>query len=309
MAGPPHRRSDAHSTAARPRKAFVLVNPKARGGEEPLADALVVFDAAGIGVETAPLDEIASPSDMRARSADADLIVVCGGDGTLSAAAAGVIAADRPLGILPIGTANDLARTLAIPADPAAAARVIVAGHTRRIDVGEVNGRYFFNVASIGMSVEIARRLTPEIKRLWGRLGYAIATVRALVAVRPFHATVVGPDGEVRVRTLQVAVGSGRFYGGGSVVAEDAAVDDGRLDLYSLEVESVWKLMLMMRDLRRGTQGTWREVRTTDGAGFEVRTRRPRQVNADGDLVTTTPARFSIHRGAVSVFAPPRPCG
>jgi YegS/Rv2252/BmrU family lipid kinase len=307
MAIPPHRRSDASPTAATSRKALVLVNPKARGGEEPLADAFAVFDAAGIGVETAPYNEIASPSEMRARSADAELIVVCGGDGTLSGAAAGVIAADRPLGILPIGTANDLARTLAIPADPAAAAHVIVAGHTRHIDVGEVNGRYFFNVASIGMSVEIARRLTPELKRRWGRLGYAIATVQALVAVRPFHATVVGPDGEVRVKTLQVAVGNGRFYGGGSLVAEDATVDDGRLNLYSLEVESVWKLMLMMRDLRRGTQGTWREVRTTDGDGFEIRTRRPRQVNADGELVTTTPARFSIHRGAVTVFAPPVP--
>src|SRR5689334_5447084 len=104
MAIRPHRRSDAPPTAARSRKALVLVNPKARGGEETLADAFVVFDAAGIGVETAPCDEIASPSDMRARSADADLIVVCGGDGTLSGAAAGVIAADRPLGILPIGT-------------------------------------------------------------------------------------------------------------------------------------------------------------------------------------------------------------
>jgi diacylglycerol kinase family enzyme len=170
-----------------------------------------------------------------------------------------------------------------------------------------VNGRLFFNVASIGLSVGIARRLTPGLKRRWGRLGYGIAALRALVAARPFTATIAGPNGEVRVRTLQIAVGNGRHYGGGSIVAPEAAIDDGKLDLYSLEVASAWKLPLMLRDIRRGTQGTWREVRTADGSTFEVRTRKPRPVNADGEIVTMTPARFTIRRCAVAVFAPPGP--
>jgi YegS/Rv2252/BmrU family lipid kinase len=286
---------------------LLLVNPRARGGKDPVDDALAVLTAAGVSVKTAPFELAAEPSAMRARSAGADAIVVCGGDGSVSAAAAGVVAAGVPLGIVPIGTANDLARTLGIPPDPVEAARVVVAGRTRRIDVGEVNGRLFFNVASIGMSVEIARRLTPEIKRRWGRLGYGIAALRALAAARPFHATVAGREGAARVRTLQIAVGNGRHYGGGAVVAPEAAIDDGKLDLYSLEVASAWKLPLMLRDIRRGTHGTWREVRTADGTGFEIRTRRPRPVNADGEIVTMTPARFAIRPGAVTVFAPAAP--
>jgi diacylglycerol kinase (ATP) len=283
----------------------VLVNPKARGGVARVDDALGLLAAGGIDVAVARYGSIAEiVDDIQRHGRAADLIVVCGGDGTLNAAARGLVDTGLPLGILPCGTANDLARTLGIPPDPTQAAAVILAGHTRRIDVGDVNGHPFFNVASIGISVAMARTLTPELKRRWGRLGYAVAALKALTVARPFHATIVGDDASCRVRTLQIAVGNGRHYGGGAVVTEAAAIDDGRLDLYSLEAASVWKLVLMLRDFRRGTHGSWREVRTARGTAFEVRTRQPRAVNADGELVTFTPARFAVHHGAVTVFAP-----
>jgi YegS/Rv2252/BmrU family lipid kinase len=285
---------------------LVLVNPRARAGDAPLDPALAVFAAGGVEVA---VERFASPGELaaavRRRGGAMDAVVVCGGDGTLRAAARAVVESGLPLGILPGGTGNDLARTLAIPEDPAAAATVVVDGRTRRIDLGEVNGELFFNVASIGLSVEVARRLSPVVKRRFGRLGYALAAVRALAVARPFHATLVDAGRETRVRTLQVAVGNGRHYGGGSVVAPGAAIDDGRLDLYSLEVARAWKLALMGWDLRRGTHGAWQEVRTADGAAFEVRTRRPRAVSADGEVVTTTPARFVVRPGAIAVFAPP----
>jgi diacylglycerol kinase (ATP) len=107
-----------------------------------------------------------------------------------------------------------------------------------------------------------------------------------------------------RVLTLQIAVGNGLYYGGGNAVERTAAIDDQRLDLYSLEVRRAWKLALMARSFRSGEHGAWDEVRAIRAEAFTITTRRPRPVNADGEIVTRTPARFSIRPKAVSVFAP-----
>ena len=105
-------------------------------------------------------------------------MIVAGGDGTLNAALQGLVEAGLPLGIIPLGTANNLARTLGIPSDPAGACEVIAAGHRRRIDLGWVNGRYFCTTASVGLSVQITEELSPEAKRRWGPAAYALAAVR-----------------------------------------------------------------------------------------------------------------------------------
>ena len=125
-----------------------------------------------------------------------------------------------------------------------------------------------------------------------------------LARARPFHAEIVSETESIRVKTLQIAVGNGRFYGGGNVVEKDAAIDDQNLDLYSLELKRAWKLALMARSFRYGEHGAWDEVRAIRAQEFDIRTRRPRPVNADGEIVTETPAHFAIWPGAVTVFAP-----
>ena len=108
-----------------------------------------------------------------------DLVIIGGGDGTLSMAADALVDAQLPVGVIPLGTANDLARTLNLPLDPLAAAEVIAAGRQRRIDLGWVNGTHFFNVATIGLGVGVARRLTREAQTPLGRAGIPIRGCRS----------------------------------------------------------------------------------------------------------------------------------
>ena len=232
-------------------------------------------------------------------------MVLGGGDGTLNAALPGLIATGLPLGIIPLGTANDLARTLGIEPDAAVAAKIIAAGHRKRIDIGEVNGHPFFNVASVGFGVDLTRALTHDAKKRWGVLGYAVAGLRTLQRLSSFTID-IDQDGKTvhRGRTVHLAIGNGRHYGGGMTVSEHAMIDDGRLSVYSLEVRSRWRLLFLLPAMRRGDHGKWQEVVTLAAADIGVRTRRPRSVNADGEIVTKTPAHFRVLPAAIEVFVP-----
>ena len=234
-------------------------------------------------------------------------MVVCGVDCSVNSVLPVLLRTGLPLGVLGLGTANDFARSLGLPVDVGSAIRVIAEGASRRVDVGRVNGHPFLNVASLGLSTDLAERLTMAGKRRWGRLSYAAAATAVLARARPFRAVIVTEGRGVRVRTYQIAVGNGRYYGGGLPVRHDANIGDGRLDLYSLEFTAVWRLLLAGLAFRRGRQGAWREVRDLRCTRFQVRTRRPRPVNLDGELLTSTPARFDLLPQALTVFAPPDP--
>ncbi|OYX14148.1 MAG: lipid kinase [Rhizobiales bacterium 32-66-8] len=294
-----------HPPDTTPRRALFLVNPKARQGQSPIAPIRALLEAGGFELMAHALRKGEDLSDLiRRHAAACDLVIVGGGDGTLNRAASGLFDTGLPLGVLPLGTANDFARTLGIPADPIAAAELIVAGTPRLIDLGFVNGHPFLNVASIGFSAELAQQLTGAAKKRWGKLGYAITAARMIVQSRLFTAY-IEHDGTIEtVRTLQASVGNGRYYGGGMAVAETATADDGTLDFYSLEVDHWWRLLRLLPSLRRGTQGSWNDVRAFRTTDIVIRTRKPRAVNTDGELSTWTPAHFSIHPAAIRVIAP-----
>jgi diacylglycerol kinase (ATP) len=217
----------AVSDTSRQRYALLVINEKSRQGHVSADAAVDTLERGGMRVQR---EICLGPDELSATilrlAGTVDLVGLGGGDGTLNSAAPALIKTGLPLGILPLGTANDLARTLGIPTDLREAAQVIVNGHIRRIDLGEVNGKPFFNVASLGLSVRMTRELTHDVKQRWGKLGYAVATWRALSRLRPFSAE-IRYDGQVhQVRTLQISVGNGRHYGGGMTVKENAKIDD-----------------------------------------------------------------------------------
>lgn len=287
------------------RRALLIVNQNARLGHEAGRAAQEVFKRNRIDVlhETCGSRE-ALAETIRRRAGEVDLVAIGGGDGTLNAAAPALVDTRLPFAILPLGTANDLARTLGLPTDPGAAAQIVATGHLRDIDVGEVNGIHYFNVASLGLSERIAKELSGDVKKKLGILGYVVATIRTLVYIRPFSAEILFDGVARKVRTIQIAVGNGRHYGGGLTVAETAEIDDGRLDVYSLETDRLWKLALSYPAFRRGRLKAWSEARTAVCTEVEIRTRRPRSINTDGEITTTTPARFRVLPKAVRVYVP-----
>ena len=285
--------------------ALLIVNPHSRRGVDAARVVAGALERAGVPVLRRDCAEAGKLSGLiRELAGQVDRVVIGGGDGTLNAAASGLVGTGLPLGVIPLGTANDLARTLGIPSDPEEAAQVIAAGRLRRVDLGEVNGLPFFNVASVGFGVDLTRALTRDAKRRWGALGYVVAALRALERLKPFSVEIIENDTTHRSRTVHIAVGNGRHYGGGMTISEHARIDDGRLDLYSLEVESFWRMLRLAPALRSGRHGAWAEIRTLSGTEFELRTRRPRSVNTDGEITTRTPARFRVLRGALDLYVP-----
>lgn len=288
------------------RRGLLLRNPKSRRGREPIEPVLQRLEQGGIDITIETFEALPEIARDIVRLRDrADLVIVCGGDGSVSSAALAAMESGLPLGIIPMGTANDLGRTLDLPMDLVAAADIIARGPTRLVDVGTVNGHAFFNVASIGLSSELAQGLDPALKKRFGRLGYALAAMKVLTRASRFSAKLTEKGRAIDVDTYQIAIGNGRHYGGGNVVEQNAEIDDGHLDLYSLELKNVWKLALMLRSFRSGTHGAWQEVRTAKCIEFDIETKRPMPINADGEIVTATPAHFKVHPKAISIFAPP----
>jgi diacylglycerol kinase (ATP) len=288
------------------RRALLVVNPRARRGTGSVAAAVQLLESTGIDVREVRVGEGETIADVIRHEADSsDMVIVGGGDGTLNAAAPAIVETGLPLGVLPLGTANDFARTVSIPPDAVKAAEIIRDGHLRDIDLGDVNGHLFFNVASIGFSAELAAELTEHAKKRWGELGYAIVAARMLMRSRLFTAYVDHDGTTERIRTMQVSVGNGRHYGGGMTVEETATAEDGKLDFYSLEVDHWWRLLALLPSLRAGTHGKWDDVRAFQTTEVTIRTSRRRPVNTDGELSTYTPAHFRIRPKALRVFAPP----
>ena len=286
-------------------RALFIVNPHSRRGKEQSRE--VRRRLAGLGLELVA-DEGASGQDwsklIRHHRGEIDRVVVAGGDGTLNAAVQGLPGTGLPLAIIPLGTANNLARTLEIPLTIPEACEVAVRGPRRCIDLGVVNDRYFFTTASIGLSVQITQALTSKTKQRWGALAYGVAAVRALTRTRAFHADISWPGGSRHSRTVQIVVGNGRYYGSTLPAAADATIDDARLDLYSLEVRHWVEILALVPSLRRGVHGRRDSVEALRASEFEISTVVPRKINVDGEICGTTPARFRVVAGALEVFAP-----
>ncbi len=234
------------------------------------------------------------------------LAIIGGGDGTLNLAIDTLARLRITLGILPLGTANDLARTLGVPTQLQAACEVIAAGHTREIDLGSVNGRYFLNDVSVGLSARVASSLTRSAKKRWGVFAAVGTALRAVTRARRFHVDIRVDRERVRAGAYQLTIGNG-IYLGGVVKNADASIDDGRLDMYLLENKDPGRVAAMLPFAAAGRYDANPYVLTIKGKRFTVTTKRPMRMFTDGEPAGTTPARIAVAPKALRVVVPRRP--
>ena len=232
---------------------------------------------------------------------DVDVVAVGGGDGTIAAAIPGILRLGVPLAILPLGTTNELARTLRIPSALDAACALVDAGLTRKIDAACVNDFWFLNEASIGLSTHIARLQTGELKSRWGKFSMLIATFRAWRSLRPYHLVVESIHGKREFRTVQMTIANSYRFGA-IVENPEASIDDGMLDLYSIDIRGWFDVLHVLRAVARRRFPEARNVETLRAPWFAVHARSRHHVAADGERATITPARFCVEPLAVEVI-------
>jgi YegS/Rv2252/BmrU family lipid kinase len=301
-------------------RTVLVVNARARSGADELERAREALARRGVALAAA--HRVDDPALLR-RTLRAELargavkLVVGGGDGTLSTAAGLLAGTPATLAVLPLGTANDFARSLGIPGDLARAAAIAARGRVRTVDVGRAGRRVFLNAASVGISSALTRRLHPELKRRAGKLAYPVAGAAA-ASERPFRARIEW-DGEVlELRALQIVVGNGRYHGGGRLVAPGARIDDRALDVYVVAAPSrrgggvrgrVRELAALARyavGIARGRHVEDPRVLHVRAARVSVRTEPRLELDVDGELAGRTPVVLRVEPGALRVLAPAR---
>lgn len=229
--------------------------------------------------------------------------VVISGDGLVGAIGGAMAGSETPLGIVPGGRGNDLARVLGIPDDPAGAVDVLLNGESRRIDVGEANGRRFLGIVSVGFDSE-ANRLANETSFLRGNLVYAYAALRTLLSWKPGRFTIRVGDEQVRFTGYSVSVANSRAFGGGMYIAPGAELDDGEFDIVT--VGDVGKLRFVgnLPKVFKGTHVEEDEVRVFRAPHLELSASRPFPVYADGEHIADLPASLRVLPRALSILVP-----
>jgi YegS/Rv2252/BmrU family lipid kinase len=285
---------------------LLLVNPSAGGGrtaallptvERALADRELAYRT----VFTEDVEH-GRREALTAVSAG-EIAVVMSGDGLIGQVGGALAGSGAPLGIVPAGRGNDLARVLEIPAEVVQAVDVLADGRTRSIDVGEVNGSRFLGIASCGFDSD-ANRIANETRFVRGRLVYAYAALRALAAWKPAN-FVLSLDGERReVTGYSVAAANSKAFGGGMFLAPDAELDDGLLDVVTISQVGKLQYLRGVPKVFDGSHVNNDEVEVTRVAELRIEADRPFAVYADGDHLADLPATLRVLPRALDVIVP-----
>ena len=291
---------------ALPKRAMLVVNALSRSGEEAFEEACDKLKAAGIKLIDAHVvrdPEVLEPV-IKAAIARAPMVIVGGGDGTLSSVVDHFVGKDTVFAVLPIGTANSFARTLGLPLDLDRAVHVIAYGRRKRIDLGVIDGDYFANAAALGLSPLIADTVPAGLKRYLGMLGYLVWALRVAFKFRPFKLRVTLDDGSmVKSWATEARIANGTHHGGVELV-ESQEIDSGVIVIQAVTGKSLWGLawnwFATLFKLRR------RDLTTTEWRGRKmVLDARPSQkISIDGEIAARTPVVVEVARGAIEVAAP-----
>jgi YegS/Rv2252/BmrU family lipid kinase len=291
---------------------LVLANPVCLARHAlTLDDVIARFATHDLLAEGVLLKSDWAMRDLRAaiEAGGYNMVVAAGGDGTVHQVANALIGLGRPMGVLPLGTANDFARTLGLSGSLDEAVRVIAESAPLPIDVARVNQVYFLNAAHVGLGVETAKRTNLTLKKVIGPIAYVLAAAQAWLDTEPMPIQICIEDSCLNIQAAQLLVGNGRYYGGGNVVAPDATLDDGLLDVYVLSADvSKTELLSLAAAARRGTLGDQPHIMYYRTARLSASLVGPVQINVDGEVLAMEGRlEFEVLPRALGVYAPATP--
>jgi YegS/Rv2252/BmrU family lipid kinase len=284
----------------------LLVNPSSAHGRalKLLPRIETALDARRIPFRVERTRGLEHGVELALRAAEGgEVPVVLSGDGLVGAVGGALAGSETPLGIVPGGRGNDLARVLGIPTEPEEAVAVLAAGETRRIDVGEANGRRFLGIASVGLDSE-ANRLANEARLLRGNLVYAYAGIRSLLSWKPARFTIQVGEQRTRITGFSVAAANNRAFGGGMKLAPDAELDDGQFDVVTIGELGKLAYLINLPKVFSGRHVEHEGVDVFRTPRLELSASRPFAVYADGEHLTDLPARLRVLPHALSVVVP-----
>ena len=296
---------ELHAAIRQRGRAALVVNTRSRRG-------LRLYRAAGSQLRTAGVDLLGSfpvhrPGQLKASLAAAldlrpDLLIVGGGDGTLSLAARHLAYRDIALGILPLGTTNNFARTLDIPLNVAGAVGVLTSGKVADVDLGQADGTFFANLVSVGLSGHVAATVRPDLKRLLGRAAYPLTALARLPRHRPFQATITTGGQARTLTTHQLNIANGSFHAGRPITG-DASADDRLLLAYTLGGSSRPALIgATIRHALLGARRSHAEPAFLATRELWLHTTPPLPLDIDGEIHGHTPTRITLAPNALRVM-------
>jgi YegS/Rv2252/BmrU family lipid kinase len=288
-----------------PKQAILIVNAGSRKGADLFAEAREKLTAAGVELIEAKRCKTAESMERAVRQAlkKAPMVVVGGGDGSLSSMVDHFIGTDVVFAFLPLGTANSFARTVGMPLDLDGAIDVIATGEPRKIDLGCINGDYFLNAAAMGLAPKVAESVPHGLKRTLGRLGYL---VWAGWSAASFHAFRVKLDDGTRVHRMwatEVRIANGRYHGGLELI-ENAEVDSGEIIVQVVTGRSLLKLGWSYVAAAAKLRSRHQAVREFVGRELKLSTTPPLSVSIDGEIGAETPLEISAVPDAVTIAVP-----
>ena len=243
---------------------------------------------------------------MEAQKQGFDRIIVVGGDGTLHEVVNGIDPAKCVIGIIPTGTGNDFCRSMDIPKDPFAAVDYIFSDNIRTIDLGCVNGRRFLNIAGIGFDAEAANMVntSPVLRYLSGTVAYLAAVFTLLPTYTNIPISITVDQETVSSCVFLVAVGNSNYYGGGMKIVPQAVIDDGLFHLCLGKDISLSDALGILPKIFSGKHIKHPKVYCMSGKHITLTSSTPMNVHADGEIVSVTPADFTIIPSCLRVVYP-----
>jgi diacylglycerol kinase (ATP) len=293
-------------------KVVVIINPISGAGRRRDVARLRAEHAAAL-VEQRRLDAevyvTERPGHARelaqaARRRGVTLFVAWGGDGTVNEVGSALVESSASLAIVPSGSGNGLARELGIPLDPAMAFQAVFEGHSRLIDVGELDGRLFFNIAGLGLDAMVAHRFAEGGLERRGFVRYLELAAREIASFVPLEYAVTADGHSLLVRPLLIAIANARQYGNGALIAPGAELDDGKLDLVVVDHRPAWRVLMQAPRLFSGNVMQVPGVSTTRASSVAISADTALVYHVDGEpYVGGLLVKASVHPLALRVIA------